>query len=129
MQMRNVARALVLILAVGVLAAARAETPSGGASDPKARGPMMGPGMMGHDMMGPGMMGPGMGRGMMGGMGMGMGGCPMLMPGIDVKVEKLKNGATLSMTSDDPKLAARIQKRAEIARLMHELAQEEETAP
>jgi TusA-related sulfurtransferase len=54
-----------------------------------------------------------------------MGACPMIEPGVTVKVEKLKNGATITLTSDDPKVARRIQTRAEILRLMHELHEEE----
>jgi TusA-related sulfurtransferase len=49
----------------------------------------------------------------------------MIEPGVTVKVEKLKNGATITLTSDDPKVARRIQTRAEILRLMHELHEEE----
>jgi TusA-related sulfurtransferase len=79
-------------------------------------GPMMGGGTCG--MMGPGMMGPGMCGGM-------MGGCPMMGPKVDVKVEKTKNGATISLTSDDPKVVRRIQAHAEIMRLMHELGSDD----
>jgi hypothetical protein len=69
---------------------------------------------MGHRMMsGGGMMG-------MGGMG-----CPMVMPGADMKVEKIANGISISFTSSDPKVASRIQKRGDIMRLMHELREEE----
>jgi hypothetical protein len=49
----------------------------------------------------------------------------LLEPGVDVKVDKLKNGATITLTSDDPKVAQRVQTRAEIMRLMHELHQQE----
>jgi hypothetical protein len=75
------------------------------------RGPMTGGrgGWMGHGM----------------GYGMGMG-CPMLAPGVELQVAKIANGVTLTLTSSDPKVAARIQKRAEILRLMHELEAEEE---
>jgi hypothetical protein len=72
------------------------------------RGPMMGGGWMGHGM----------------GYGMGMG-CPMLASGVDLQVAKIANGVTLTLTSSDPKVAARLQKRAEIMRLMHELEAEE----
>jgi len=83
------------------------------------------PGMPGRPM-GPHMMSGG-GPGMMGG-GMGMG-CPLMMPGAQVKVEKIQNGATITLTSNDPKMVSRIQKRAEIMRLMHELEQEEMQSP
>lgn len=77
------------------------------------------PGPMGPHMMsgGPEMMGRGMGM-------MGMG-CPMMTFGAELKVQKLENGVSITMTSSDPKQVARIQKRAEILRLVHELQQEE----
>lgn len=70
--------------------------------------------------------GGGMGKmGMMHGhrmqMGPMMGGCPMMDPHVALKVDKIKNGATLTLTSDDPKVVRRIQLRAEIMHLMHEL--------
>jgi hypothetical protein len=81
-----------------------------------AQGQGRGPG---HHMMCDGceMMGGGMGM-------MGMG-CPMTAFGGELKVQKLENGASISMTSSDPKEVARIQKRAEILRLVHELRREE----
>jgi hypothetical protein len=60
------------------------------------------------------------GMGMMHGSIM-MGGCSMMAPGVDVKVEKIKNGATITLTSDNPRVIRRIQIHAEIVRLMHEL--------
>jgi hypothetical protein len=71
------------------------------------------PGGMGHGMMGKGMMGEGMG-------GM-MGMCPMMM-GADSKfeVKKLAKGVTITVTSEDAKEIARIQKMAEGMKLMHE---------
>lgn len=87
------------------------------AEDKGAAGGRMGGGMG----MGPGMGRMGMMHGhMMGGAGM-MGGCPMMGADVAVKVEKIKNGATLTLTSDDPKVVRRIQIRAEIMRLMNEL--------
>lgn len=50
--------------------------------------------------------------------------CPMMSPDVDVKVENLKDGAVIRITSSDAKEASRIQKRAEIMRLLHELHQE-----
>jgi hypothetical protein len=66
-------------------------------------------------MMGGGMMGGGM-MGMMGG-----GMCPM-MGGASTKVEvkKIDKGVTITMTSSDAAVAARLQKMAEAMRLMHE---------
>jgi TusA-related sulfurtransferase len=58
---------------------------------------------------------------MMGGNPMMMGVCPMMAPSVDVKVEKIKNGATITLTSDNPRVIRRIQIHAEIMRLMHEL--------
>ena len=73
--------------------------------------------------MGMGKMGMGKMHGsmMMGGNPMMMGGCPMMAPSVDVKVEKIKNGATITLTSDNPRVIRRIQIHAEIMRLMHEL--------
>ncbi len=63
----------------------------------------------------------GMSMPMMGMMGM-AGGCPMMMEkGEKLEVEKIEKGVRLTFTSDDPKAASRIQKRAEIMRLMREL--------
>lgn len=52
----------------------------------------------------------------------------LMEPGVAVKVEKIKNGATITFTSGDPKQVSRIQKRAEIMRLMHELHEEKPEA-
>jgi hypothetical protein len=83
--------------------------------------------MCGREMGIAGMCGQMMGGGaMMGGGPMMMGGCPMMGPGISLKIEKIKNGATMTLTSDDPKVARRIQIRAEIMRLWHQLQGEEE---
>jgi hypothetical protein len=66
---------------------------------------------------GMGMKGGGMGMGMMGGGMM----CPgMVGAGAKLQVTKLPNGVTMTLTSDDPKVAARLQKMAEGMRLMHE---------
>lgn len=61
---------------------------------------------------------------MMGGMhgGCSQGGCSMM--GLDadaVKVESLKDGVRITLTAADPKQVLRLQKRAEILRLQHEL--------
>ena len=74
---------------------------------------------MGHGPMSGGMMGMG------GGMGGMMGMCPMMTPGAQMKVQKIDDGISISITSSDPQVAARIQKRGEIMRLMHELQEEE----
>ena len=57
---------------------------------------------------------------MMEGGGM-MGMCPGML-GSEGKVEVTKSakGVTISITSDDPKVVARVQKRAEAMELMHE---------
>jgi len=59
-------------------------------------------------------------HGMMGG-GMLKGTCPGTL-GAEGKVEvtKTAKGVTISITSDDPKVVARVQKRAEAMKLMHE---------
>jgi hypothetical protein len=60
-----------------------------------------------------------MGGGMMGGGMMGM--CPGMMgAGAKMEVVKLPKGVTITLTSDDPKVVARVQKMAEGMRLMHE---------
>jgi hypothetical protein len=76
----------------------------------------MGPGMMGPVMMGPGM----------GGMCARHGGGPMgLSAEADqIKVENLKDGVRITLTASDAKAALRLQKRAEILRLQHELHEE-----
>lgn len=97
---------------------------------PEPKGPSGG--MMGHAMGGP------HAHGMMGGGGamcgqmtpmMGMVGgpmsCPMMLRDVDVKVEKRDDGVGLILTSKDPATVRRLQKRAEIMRLMHELETEE----
>ena len=62
--------------------------------------------------------------GKMGMMGMGggmMGMCPGMMgAGAKMEVVKLPKGVTITLTSDDPKVVARVQKMAEGMRLMHE---------
>jgi outer membrane lipoprotein SlyB len=71
----------------------------------------------------------GMGMGMMNGCAMGggteacgpMGMCPgMLGATAKVEVTKQPKGVTISITSDDAKVVARVQKMAEAMRLMHE---------
>jgi hypothetical protein len=94
---------LALLLAI----AAQGQSPPG-------RGPMWHHrGAAGGAMMGAG--GPGMGMG-----------CPMLLPGVAIAVGKLDDGVTITLTSSDPKIVSRLQKRAEIMRLVHELQQEEQ---
>jgi hypothetical protein len=82
--------------------------------------PMMGAGMMGGKMM-MGGMGPMMGGGMMG--------CPMMERNVVTKLEKRDDGVTITLTSKDPAVVRRLQKRAEILRLMHELQAEDGEAP
>jgi hypothetical protein len=77
----------------------------------------MGSGAMGNGMMGGGGAGNGMmGGGMMGGGMMGM----MLGIGAKLDVKKIPKGVTVTITSDDAKVVARVQKMAEAMRLMHE---------
>ncbi len=117
---------VVLAICVGLGAAAfavaRAQQPAPPADKP-AMCPCMGEGM--HH-------GPMAGRGMAGGMGM-MGDvqpqhrmmhCPMMVPGAKVEVKTTDKGATITITSEDAKSARRIQKMAEMMRLMHELETE-----
>jgi hypothetical protein len=85
-----------------------------GGMDMMGGGMGMGGGMMNGCPMGNGMSGGGMG---MGGGGMGMG---MLGPSAKIEVKKLPKGVTISITSDDAKVAARVFKIAEAMRLMHE---------
>jgi hypothetical protein len=86
----------------------------GHARGPHAHGMMMGAGqaMCGGMMPMTGMMGGPMG-------------CPMMFRNVDVKVEKRDDGVGLILTSKDPATVRRLQKRAEIMRLMHELESEE----
>lgn len=56
----------------------------------------------------------------MGMMGGGMGMCPMMAPDSKVEVKNLKNGVTITLTSDKPEDAVRLQKMAEGMRLMRE---------
>lgn len=79
-------------------------------------------GSQGHGMMKRGMGHKGMHHGMHGGM---MGMCPMATPGASFQVENVENGIRITVTSPDAKLVRRLQKRAEIMRLVHELHEEE----
>jgi opacity protein-like surface antigen len=113
------------LMGAGLVAA---QAPSSKATDPHA----------GHhpETAGPGAAGkgkapkdePGMGGGKMGMMGMGggmMGMCPGMMgAGAKMEVVKLPKGVTITLTSDDPKVVARVQKMAEGMRLMHEASAE-----
>jgi TusA-related sulfurtransferase len=119
----------IVILVVGVLAgptvwSAAQDQESAPTAEERAEqgGHGMMRGGMGHGQRGMGMMG----MGMMHGSGM-TGACPMMGPGVAVKVEKIKNGATLTLTSEDPKMVRRIQIHAEILRLMHELQSTEQS--
>ena len=112
--MKKIVLALVVALAVVIGAASAWSRDSHDPEGPMAKGSDP---MCGHMA---GKMGPGMG-GMMHGRG-------LMEPGVMVKVEKIKNGATITLTSEDLKQVRRIQKRAEIMRLMHELHEEEPEA-
>ena len=123
-----VALAMFVGLGAAAFAVARAQQPAPPAPDKPAMCPCMGEGMqhgMQHGMMG--------GRGMAGGMGRmgdmqpprgGMMHCPMMVPGAKVEVKSIDKGATITITSEDAKSARRIQKMAEMMRLMHELESE-----
>jgi len=102
----------VALLGAGVVAAQpkdehAAHHPEKATPGPKGKAGGEGMGMMGGGSMGGGMMG-----GMM---------CPGMMgAGAKFEVTKLPKGVTITMTSDDPKVVARVQKMAEGMRLMHE---------
>lgn len=49
--------------------------------------------------------------------------CPMREPGVQVEVKSVRDGVQITLQSKDPKVVERIQKKAEIMRLMHELMQ------
>ena len=57
------------------------------------------------------------------GMMMGDGACPFLAKNTKISVEDTKNGVTIQVTSSDKKDIERIQKKAKIMQLMHELHQ------
>jgi TusA-related sulfurtransferase len=109
--------ALSLGLGVAAFAVALAQQPAPAAPAKPAICPCMGEGMQ-HGMMG------GMGR--MDGMQPQhrMMHCPMMVPGAKVEIKSTDKGATITITSDDAKAARRIQKMAEMMRLMHELETE-----
>lgn len=115
--------AISLGLGVAAFAVALGQQTAPAAPAKPAMCPCMGEGMQ-HGMMG--------GRGMMGGMGRmddlqpphRMMHCPMMVPGAKVEVKSIDKGATITITSDDAKSARRIQKMAEMMRLMHELEAE-----
>ena len=107
-----------LALGLATLALALGLALAGPSLGQPARGPM-GPGGGGMGM------GPG---GMMMGQGMGGSGCPMLAPEGSIEVKELENGASITITSKDPAVVRRIQKRAQIMRLVQELRQEEGAA-
>jgi hypothetical protein len=113
--------ALGIAAAVGIaLGAAVAVRSEGG----PPHGPMMQGCPVGGAGMGMGLMGGGMG--MMGCAGGGMMGCPMALPAeASLQVKPIDDGVTLTYTSKDPAVVKRLQKRAQIMSLMHELAQTE----
>ncbi len=47
--------------------------------------------------------------------------CPFMTPGAQIKVTSTPSGATIEVTASDPTAIARIQKKAQILQLMHEL--------
>ena len=104
---------LVLALTAGILGGglAAAETASStakpAAATPAQPGPWQG-GMMGAGMMGGGMLGAGM--------------CPIMMAGLGTKmdIKRIDKGVSITFTSTDPLIVARLQKMAEAMRLMHE---------
>ena len=54
-----------------------------------------------------------------------MGLCPMTVPGAKVEVKAVDNGVTITITAEDAKAVRRIQRLAEMRRLMHELHSEQ----
>lgn len=118
---------VIVALAMTLSGIAAAHEPAADASPPMGQTmPCGDPPMMNcpyhHGTMGRGgaMMGRGGGMGMM---GMGELG-PMIGPDVDVKVDPIADGVTITLTTSDPKEATRLQKRAEIMRLVHELRSE-----
>lgn len=79
-------------------------------------------GQMQQGMQGRGM-GMGMGPGPGAGTGMGHHGmmCPFMAPETDMSVENTANGVRIELTAQDPQVVSRLQKQAEIMRLMREL--------
>ncbi len=49
--------------------------------------------------------------------------CPMRESGVQVEVKPTRDGVQITLKAKDPKVIERIQKKAEIMRLMHELMQ------
>jgi hypothetical protein len=54
-----------------------------------------------------------------------MGLCPMTVPGAKLDVKAVDNGVTITVTAEDAKAVRRIQRLAEMRRLMHELHSEQ----
>jgi uncharacterized protein involved in copper resistance len=54
-----------------------------------------------------------------------MGLCPMTVPGAKVDVKAVDNGVTITVTAEDANAVRRIQRLAELRRLMHELHSEQ----
>ncbi|MEW6777171.1 MAG: hypothetical protein AB1405_12815 [Bdellovibrionota bacterium] len=122
-----------VVLAILVSGGLLATQAFGEEKEPQAVCPMtgkpigQGPGL--HGMMGgkTGMMGHGSHGGcpmMGGGPGEGMP-CPLMGPGTKIETKKIDKGVQITVTTDDPKAAARLQKMAEIMKLTHELHQME----
>ena len=97
--MRRTVLLTALVLGVGLTAAGLAH----GAMDEGKAGDQKG--MMGHHKM----------------MGHRMACCPFMTSGAQIKVTPTKTGATIEVTASDPTVIARIQKKAQIFQLMHEL--------
>ncbi len=51
--------------------------------------------------------------------------CPLMGPGTKIETKKIDKGVQITVTTDDSKAAARLQKMAEIMKLTHELHQME----
>ena len=114
--------AMLVGLSIAVFTVLQAQEPEpSSAAETSSQCPCMKGGMRG------GMMGS-MRHGMMGGMEHGrmgthrsmMGFCPMSVPGAKVDVKALDNGVTIAITAEDAKAVRRIQRMAEMMRLMHE---------
>jgi hypothetical protein len=105
---------LTSLLPLGVAGALFAQTPQNpNMTMRRGAGPMMG-----ACPMGPGM---GMGGGWM---GMGMG--PMWLYGGTIDVKNTKNGVTITITAGDAATVSRLQKHAQIMKLLHELNQSDQ---
>lgn len=110
-----IAPILLLVLGGGVAFAQAGPPKAAPRAAPAAPSSASGQGMMGQGMMGHGMMsGDMMGSGM-------MDNCSCAnAAGIRVDVKKIAKGVTITYTSEDASAVARLQKRADAVRLMHE---------